>query len=87
MSSGQYRGGGYPVTASGKQHWSTGMSHMQHYSPLHTFKCVCVCVTVAVQWCVCATVCSSKCVHLHSRCVFACMSLTLPEVNEHSRHS
>lgn len=33
---GQYRGGGYPVTASGKQYYSTGMSHMQCYSASHT---------------------------------------------------
>lgn len=58
---GQCRGGGYPVTASGKQYYGAGMSHMQHYSAAntHTHKKR-VFVAVAVQRGVHAKVCSFK---------------------------
>lgn len=47
---GQYRGGGYPVTASGKQYYSTGMPHMQCYSATHN-ECVrdCSCAVVRAR--------------------------------------
>lgn len=41
-------GGGYPFTASGRQTYSTGMSHMQCDStpPTHNTRRVCVCAAV-----------------------------------------
>lgn len=81
QQAGQYRGGGYPVTASGKQYYSEGMSHMQCYSASHTHNKRSVCVSVVVQQCMAARVWSFKCVYLYRRCVFTCVFLTLIEVN------
>lgn len=51
QQAGQYSEGGYPVTASGKQHYSTGMSHMQCYSATYTHNKRSAHETVVVQQC------------------------------------
>lgn len=84
QQAGQYRGGGYPVTAWGKQYYRN-----VSYSTLISYACMCtikeclrgrggVCMCVFFQVCVCIRV----------ACVFADVCfLSVVEVNWHSRHN
>lgn len=79
QKAGQYRGGGYPVTASGKQYYSTGISHMQCYSATHTNivrgVCVCECSCAAVHdW---VSVVIQVCLFVSEVCIHVCVSDSL----------